>query len=125
MRRRRSPGTVEPGSGTPSRPMMPLALSNHINSRDRVRMVSGALIGFLLLLSLLLRYVDGALGLALTFSVGLYISAKLRRHMKFFAVMPPEMLPPSPPDPRVFQSDSVKAPSAASQVESLPTTELS
>jgi len=61
----------------------PSTLSSHLNQAGQVNMLPGALIGFGLLVSLLLRYVDGGVGLAVTFSVGLYISARLRKHMKF------------------------------------------
>lgn len=81
----------------------PSSLSSHLNSRGHVRMISGGLIGLGLLVSVLLRYVDGALGLALTFAVGMYISAKLRKHMKAIEVTPSEMLPPLP-DPNMFQT---------------------
>jgi hypothetical protein len=80
----------------------PSALSKHVNSRGHVRMLPGGVIGFLLLLSILLRYLDGAFGLAVTFGVGLYISAQLRRHMALVKGVAPEMLPP-PPDPSFFQ----------------------
>src|SRR5262245_45940528 len=60
----------------------PTEFSDYINARGRVRMISGKVIGLLLLISSLLRFVDGALGLACVFGVTLYLSAKLRRHMK-------------------------------------------
>jgi MFS family permease len=100
----------------------PSSLSLHINERGQARMVSGYLVGFLLLVSLLLRYVDGAVGLALTFAVGMYISAKLRKHMRAVKGVAPEMLPPPPPDPSLFRSEP--APGAA-EVESEPKTQLS
>ena len=60
----------------------PAAFSEYLNSRGHVRMISGNLIGLLLLISFLLRFVDGAVGLACLFGVTLYLSAKLRRHMQ-------------------------------------------
>jgi hypothetical protein len=101
----------------------PLTLTRYLNARGHVRMVSGGVLGFLLLVSVLLRYADGAVGLALMFSVGLYISAKLRQHIKLVAGTPPEMLPPLP-DPRMFHSGSSAA-AAVPPVESSGTTELS
>lgn len=102
----------------------PSTLSSHVNDRGHVRMVSGALVGFLLLVSLLLRYVDGAIGLALTFAVGMYISAKLRKHIRLVKGVTPEMLPPPPPDPSLFRSDSAPGITAA-EVETPPKTQLS
>lgn len=102
----------------------PSALSTHLNGRGHVPMISGALIGFLLLLSLLLRYVDGAVGLALTFGVGLYISAKLRKHMAVVKGVSPGMLPP-PPDPNLFRMGAAEAPTLSPPVETAPTTRLS
>ena len=83
----------------------PSTLASHINSCGHVRMASGAVVGVLLLLSLLLRFVDGAVGLAVTFSVGLYISAKLRGHMRSVRGTPAELLPPPPPDPSQFRKN--------------------
>ncbi len=103
----------------------PSTLSKHINQSGQVNMIPGALIGFLLLVSLLLRYVDGAVGLALTFAVGMYISAKLRRHMKLVKGVTPEMLPPPPPDPSMFRADAAQASPAPAEVETSPPTQLS
>ncbi len=99
----------------------PSTLSKHINSRGHVRMLPGAVIGFLLLLSLLLRYLDGAFGLAMTFGVGLYISAKLRRHMALVKGVAPGMLPP-PPDPSLFSTPESEA--SAPPLATPPTTQL-
>ncbi len=71
----------------------PTEFSDYINARGRVRMVSGKVIGLLLLISSLLRFVDGAVGLSCVFGVTLYLSAKLRRHMKLAKGME---LPPIP-----------------------------
>jgi len=77
----------------------PAEFSQYINGRGRVRMISGNLIGVLLLLSLVLRFVDGAVGLTCLFGVTLYLSAKLRRHMKLVKGM--EM--PPMPDANMFR----------------------
>ena len=74
----------------------PAAFSGYINDRGRVRMVSGNLIGLLLLASFILRFVDGAIALAVIFAAGLYLSAKLRRHIELLKAESPEMLPPLP-----------------------------
>lgn len=78
----------------------PATFSAYINDRGRVRMVSGNLIGLLLLASFIhsfvLRFVDGAVALAVIFSAGLYLSAKLRRHVELVRAESPEMLPPLP-----------------------------
>lgn len=80
----------------------PTAISEYLNSRARVNIASGKLIGFLLLLGFVInRFVDGALGLAAFFAVGLYISAKLNRHVEAIKGIGPDMLPP-PPDQRLF-----------------------
>jgi hypothetical protein len=101
----------------------PSTLSKHINSRGHVRMLPGGVIGFLLLLSIFLRYLDGAFGLAVTFGVGLYISAKLRRHMALVKGVAPEMLPP-PPDPNLFSSPAANSESSAPPLATPPTTQL-
>ena len=82
----------------------PASLSKHLNSRGHTQMLPGVLIGIGLLGSVLLRYVDGGIGLALTFGIGMYVSAKLRQHMNAVKVMPAEMLPPLP-DPSLFQME--------------------
>ena len=46
---------------------------------------------------------DGAIGLALIFSVGMYMSSKLRRHVAEIKPLTPEMLPP-PPDASMFRA---------------------
>jgi hypothetical protein len=102
----------------------PSTLSSHLNQAGQVSVLPGGLIGFVLLISLLLRYVDGAIGLALTFAVGLYISAKLRKHMKLVKGVPPEMLPP-PPDPSMFRVDPVPTQAAPREVETSGKTQLS
>jgi hypothetical protein len=79
----------------------PTEMSDYLNQRGRVRMISGKLIGLLLLFSFLLRFVDGAVGLACTFGVGMYISAKLRRHVARVIESSGEMFPP-PPDRDLF-----------------------
>jgi hypothetical protein len=79
----------------------PAAMSEYLNRRERVKMVSGNLLGFLLLISLLVgRFLDGGVGLTGTFLVGMYISAKLRKHIELIGATP-DRLPP-PPDPGMF-----------------------
>jgi hypothetical protein len=101
----------------------PSTLSKHINSRGHVRMIPGGLIGFLLLVSLLMRYVDGAFGLAMTFGVGLYISAKLRQHMTLVKGVSPEMLPP-PPDPSLFSAPATESDVSGPPLATPPPTQL-
>lgn len=79
----------------------PAALSDYLNERGRVKMISGHLIGAMLLLSLLLRYVDGAIGTVALFGVTLYISAKQKKHIKALKEATASDLPPLP-DPRIF-----------------------
>jgi len=102
----------------------PSTLSSHLNQAGHVNMLPGALIGLAFLVSLLLRYVDGGVGLAVTFSVGLYVSAKLRKHMKLVKGTAPELLPPLP-DPRMFDADPGTTGPSPRQVESSPPTQLS
>ena len=89
----------------------PAALSEYINERGRVKMISGYVIGTMLLLSLLLRFVDGAFGTAALFGVTMYVSAKLKKHVKTLSQVTPDQLPPLP-DPRIFSRpiESVSAP---------------
>jgi hypothetical protein len=77
----------------------PSAMSDYLNRRERVKMVSGNLLGAVLLVSLFIaRFFDGAIGLTGIFVIGMYISAKLRQHVELIRGSSPDMLPP-PPDP--------------------------
>jgi hypothetical protein len=77
-------------------------MSDYLNQRERVKMVSGSLLGVCLLLSALVsRFFDGGIGLTGTFVVGMYISAKLRKHIELIGVSP-DKLPPLP-DPSLFR----------------------
>lgn len=79
----------------------PTAMSEYLNRRQRVKMVSGSLLGVVLLISLLIsRFVDAGVGLTSTFGVGMYINAKLRKHIELIGISP-DRLPP-PPDPSLF-----------------------
>jgi hypothetical protein len=78
----------------------PSTMSAYINRHGRVKVVSGNLLGAILLVSLLItRLFDGAIGLAGIFTVGMYLSAKLRRHIQ--SVPGSYQLPPLP-DPQMF-----------------------
>lgn len=80
----------------------PREFSDYINSRGRVRMVSGSVIGGMLLLSLIVyRLVDGAFGMAFIFGATMFISSKLKAHVKALKGITPDQLPPLP-DPRIF-----------------------
>lgn len=79
----------------------PSEMTNYINDRGRVPVISGKLIGLFLLLSVLLRFVDGAVGLAATFGVTMYLAAKLKHHVKLGEAVDPTLLPP-PPAPDLF-----------------------
>ncbi|MEA2174587.1 MAG: hypothetical protein QOD00_2179 [Blastocatellia bacterium] len=87
----------------------PRVLANYLNERGRVRIVNGYLLGFMLLLSAILRLFDGALGLACLYTVTLYISSKLRRHIDQVKGTNPAMLPPPPPDSRLFRQQDPQA----------------
>jgi hypothetical protein len=59
----------------------PAELSSYLQENTPVRMVSGGALGLLALAALLLRFLDGFVGLSLLFLIGLYISSKLRQAM--------------------------------------------
>jgi hypothetical protein len=79
----------------------PAEMSRYLNRRGRVQMISGNIIGLFLLLATLARFVDGAVGLAFTFGVTMYLAAKLRRHIELIKGSTPDMMPP-PPDKDLF-----------------------
>lgn len=79
----------------------PAAMSDYLNRRDRVTMISGNVLGVLLLVSLLVtRFIDGGVGLTGIFIVGMYISNKLRKHIELIGGSR-DRLPPVL-DPNVF-----------------------
>ena len=79
----------------------PIQLSEYLNQRGRVKMIAGGLIGTLLLLALLLRFVDGSIGMLCMFAVLMYVSAKVKQHVKTLRGLTPDQLPPLP-DPAIF-----------------------
>jgi hypothetical protein len=79
----------------------PIELSEYINRHGRVKMIPGGLIGTLFLVALLLRFFDGSFGLLCTFAVTMYISAKLKQHVRTLQGIRPDQLPPLP-DPAIF-----------------------
>jgi hypothetical protein len=79
----------------------PAQMSDYLNERGRVKMISGHLVGAMLLLSMLVRIVDGAFGTAMLFGVTMYVSAKLKRHVKTLKSATAAELPPLP-DPGIF-----------------------
>ena len=81
----------------------PGELSRYINGKGRVQMLSGGALGTLLLLSLLVRFFDGAFGVAFLFGVMMYISAKVKQHVKTLKGVTADQLPPLP-DPRIFST---------------------
>lgn len=94
----------------------PAAMSDYLNQRERVKMVNGNVLGvFLLLSSLVARFFDGAVGLAGIFAVGMYMSAKLRKHVEHIKGISRDLLPPDP-DPSLF----APAGPAAASVEPQP-----
>lgn len=84
----------------------PVTFSTYLNERGRVRIAAGGLLGFLLFLSFILRFADGAIALFGMFGVLTYISVKLRRHVENLSGSAPHMLPPPPPDSRVFRREA-------------------
>ncbi|HSE32749.1 MAG TPA: hypothetical protein VLA93_14345 [Pyrinomonadaceae bacterium] len=81
----------------------PSMMSHYINARGRVRMMPGFLVGLMLFLSLILRYFDGGLGLLILFGTTVYISSKLKQHVRAVTAALPENLPPVL-DPQVFSA---------------------
>jgi len=79
----------------------PIQLSEYLNQRGRVKMIAGGLIGTLILLSLLLRFVDGSIGMLCMFAMLMYVSAKVKQHVKTLQGLTPDQLPPLP-DPAIF-----------------------
>ncbi|HEY6806599.1 MAG TPA: hypothetical protein VI306_23680 [Pyrinomonadaceae bacterium] len=80
----------------------PADMSNYINERGRVKMISGYVIGALLLFALLVRLVDGAVGLTWLFATTVFIVHKLKQHVNSLKEVDPSRLPPLP-DPAMFQ----------------------
>jgi hypothetical protein len=79
----------------------PVKLSNYLNARGRVTILSGYLIGAMLLLSVLLRYVDGAISMAVLFGVTMHMSNKVAQHVEAVKGVDPNQYPPLP-DPEIF-----------------------
>ena len=80
----------------------PGELSDYLTRRGRVKIISGAVIGVMLLLGFLIaRFFDAAIGLAIIFGLTAFMSAKLRAHVKAVKGITPDQLPPLP-DPRIF-----------------------
>lgn len=78
----------------------PTEMSDYLNRRGRVKMISGKLLGLILLISMFTaRFFDGGLGLTGMFGTGMYIYFKLRRHLELIGQA--DRLPP-PPDPNWF-----------------------
>jgi len=90
----------------------PTELSTYLNRQGRVSMISGNVIGAMLLLALLItRFIDGAVGMTFEFAVTMYMAAKVKSHVKLLRGVTPDQLPPLP-DPRIFSRpiESVSAP---------------
>jgi hypothetical protein len=97
------------------------AFSDYLNARGRVKIVSGNVIGALLLIGLLLsRFFDAALGLTLVFAVGTYMSSKLRRHIEEIKGLTPAMLPP-PPDASMFRAAPTSSRPGPAQANAIST----
>lgn len=89
----------------------PGELSDYLNRRDRVKIVSGAGLGVLLLFAwITFRVLDGAIGLSFLFGIGMYINSKLKAHIKAVKGITQDELPPLP-DPRIFSRPIETAPS--------------
>jgi hypothetical protein len=80
----------------------PAAISEYVNERGRVNMASGAVLGVFMLLSMLMRFVDSAIGLAGMFAIAMYISVKLKRHVESLQTPVASNVLPPPPDKDLF-----------------------
>lgn len=74
----------------------PMAFTEYLHDRGRLRIMPGLLLGLMLLLSFFLRFFDGAIALASMFGIAAYISAMLRKHIVLVRGLTPDMLPPAP-----------------------------
>lgn len=80
----------------------PAVMTDYLNGQRRVQIISGYLLGVFILIGALLRWeVDSGAGLFILFSVTLYLSLKLKEHVKLIRAALPENLPPLP-DPKIF-----------------------
>ena len=87
----------------------PSVMVRYINGRGLVRMMPGYVSGLIILLALLLRYLDGGVGLLVLFGITAYLSAKLKQHVRLVTAALPENLPPLP-DPTMFSSSAETTP---------------
>lgn len=80
----------------------PGELSEYLNRRGHVKIVSGTGLGVLILFAwVTFRLFDGAIGLSFLFGIGMFINSKLKAHIKAVKGVTPDQLPPLP-DPRIF-----------------------
>jgi len=98
----------------------PAEFSKYINGRGRISIISGYVIGTMLLLALLLRFFDGAIGMAFLFGVTMYVSAKLKKHVDAGRRVSPDQLPPLP-DPKIFSQPIETAAGPAQGIAESPT----
>ena len=89
--------------------------STYLNRRGHVQIISGGVLGAMLLLSLItLRLIDGAFGMAGLFGVTMFMSSKLKEHVKAVKGITPDQLPPLP-DPKIFSRPIETATSPAQE----------
>jgi hypothetical protein len=80
----------------------PGEFSDYLNRRGRVKIISGAGLGVMLLLGMIiLRVIDGAIGMTCIFAVTMHMSSRLKAHVKALKGITPDQLPPLP-DPAIF-----------------------
>lgn len=72
----------------------------YLKDRGRVRIITGVLLGPMLLLAKLLVLVDGAVALTVLFSVTMYMSGKLAKHVEALGEPAPAQ-PAALPDPGI------------------------
>jgi hypothetical protein len=87
----------------------PMSFSEYLNDKGRVQIAAGGLLGFLVFLSFVLRFVDGAIALFGMFGVLTYMSAKLRKHVENLNGPAAGVLPPPPPDSKTLWLEAEQA----------------
>jgi hypothetical protein len=93
----------------------PGEFSDYLNRRGRVTIISGTALGVLLLLGLIVfRVIDGSIGMAWLTGVTMYMSSRLKAHVKALKGIMPDQLPPLP-DPTIFSRPTEPSPALAQQ----------
>jgi hypothetical protein len=87
----------------------PSELARYINARGRVHMIPGSVIGTMILLGMMVRIGDAAIGWGVIFGVTMYISNTISRHVDAIKGISPDRLPPLL-DPKIFREPIESSP---------------